>query len=121
MRAVRNTSLVTTLLFVPVTAAMAHAHLKSATPPAGAVVQTAPSEVVIDFTEALEPKFSSIEVSDSAGTPVDKHDAHTAPGNANRLIVDLQQLPPGIYTVKWHATATDTHKTSGTYKFTVRP
>jgi methionine-rich copper-binding protein CopC len=121
MRAINDIALVTTLLLLPVAAAIAHAHLKSAVPPVGGVVEIAPSEIDINFTEALEPRFSSIEVSDSAGARVDNQDPHSAPDDANRFIVSLKPLQPGTYTVKWHATATDTHKTSGTYKFTVRP
>jgi len=30
-------------------------------------------------------------------------------------------LPPGIYTVIWHVTSIDTHKTEGRYQFTVGP
>jgi copper resistance protein C len=33
--------------------------------------------------------------------------------------VTLPKLPPGTYTVNWHVTSVDTHKTEGNYTFTV--
>ena len=34
-------------------------------------------------------------------------------------IVELPRLSPGTYTVIWHVTSVDTHKTEGNFKFTV--
>lgn len=102
-------------------AAWAHAHLKTATPAPGSTVQASPDAVTIDFTEGVEPRFSGIEVQDAAGRRVEKGAAATAPSDNKRFSVGLQPLPPGLYTVSWHATAVDTHKTDGTFQFTVKP
>ena len=102
-------------------AAQAHAHLRTAAPAVGGTVQASPPEVAITFTEGVEPRFSTIEVQDAAGRRVDRNDAHTAPADAEDLVVGVPQLVPGTYTVVWHATAVDTHKTEGTFQFTVRP
>ena len=101
--------------------AWAHAHLKTATPAPDSTVQAAPEAVTIGFTEGVEPRFSSIEVQDAAGRRVDKGAAGTSPSDNKQLSVGLQPLQPGTYTVTWHATAVDTHKTDGTFQFTVRP
>lgn len=101
--------------------ALAHAFLKSATPPVGSTVQAAPTNVVIDYTEGVEPKFSTVEVQDAAGARVDFGDVQTEAGNNERLTVGLKPLKPGTYKVAWHVTSTDTHKTEGTYTFTVNP
>ena len=101
--------------------AFAHAYLKTAVPPKNGTVRSAPTEVVIDYTEGVEPKYSTIEVQDSTGARVDTGDVHGATGNDKRLIVGLKPLSPGKYKVIWHATSTDTHKTQGTYRFTVTP
>jgi copper resistance protein C len=82
-------------------------------------MQTAPSEVAIEFTEGVEPKFSAIEVHDSQGTRVDNGDAHAALDNTKRLAVSLKPLQPGTYNVTWRITSTDTHKTKGSYIFKV--
>jgi len=102
-------------------AAFAHAELKTAVPPKNGTVRSPPSEVIIDYTESVEPKYSSIEVQDSTGARVDTGDIHGVAGNNKRLIVSLKPLSPGTYKVIWHATSTDTHKTQGTYRFTVAP
>jgi methionine-rich copper-binding protein CopC len=68
-------------------------------PAADATVQTAPSEVAIEFTEGVEPKFSAIEVHDSQGMRVDNGDTHAALDNTKRLAVSLKPLQPGTYNV----------------------
>ncbi len=98
----------------------AHAHLVTATPAAGATT-AAPTEVAISYTEGLEPKFSTIEVTSATGARVDKADLHIVGGNAKNVAVSLQPLPPGTYKVEWHATSVDTHKTEGSFSFTVAP
>ncbi len=102
--------------------AFAHADLASADPAAGATVKTAPTEVSITFTEEVEPKFSTIQVLDAGGKRVDEGAAHTAPDNEKLLSIGLEPLAPGTYKVIWHATAADdSHKTKGSYEFTVKP
>jgi copper resistance protein C len=101
--------------------ALAHAFLDTADPAVGATVKVAPATVTIMFTEALEPRFSSLSVEDEAGQRVDLGDAHTAPDDAMRFSVGLKPLKPGSYKVLWRATSVDTHKTSGSYGFTLAP
>ncbi len=101
--------------------AMAHAHLAGATPQPNGTVKTGPQAVTLDFTEDLEGKLSSIAVTDSTGARVDDADCRLDPKDARRMVVDLKPLQPGTYTVTWTATATDTHKTHGSFAFTVAP
>jgi methionine-rich copper-binding protein CopC len=101
--------------------ALAHAQLRSAAPPVGSTVHAAPGDVEIVFSEGVEPRFSAIVVQDETGKRVDKGDVHTLPGDDKRLAVGLGPLPPGTYKVIWHATAVDTHKTEGSFTFTVAP
>ncbi len=101
--------------------AWAHAHLKTAIPAPDSTVPTPPAAVTINFTEGVEPKFSSIEVQDSAGHPVNSGAAATSPTDNKQFSVGLQPLQPGTYKVVWHATAVDTHKTEGTFQFMVKP
>lgn len=106
-------------LAVPTAAAFAHAHLRTAVPAPGATVHTAPAELVIDYSEAVEPHFCTVTVTGPDGRRVDTGAVHTAPGNAHELVVPLKPLSPGQYKVEWHATSVDTHKTHGDYTFTV--
>ncbi len=100
--------------------ASAHAVLKTAVPAVGGTVPAAPDQVVIEFTEGIEPRFSSITVQDAAGAPVQAGDAHLQ-GSDTRLAIGLKPLPAGSYKVVWHATAVDTHRTEGSFTFTVKP
>ncbi len=100
-------------------AASAHAFLKNATPSVGSTVATPPKQLVIDYTEGVEPKFSSVTVVNAAGARMDNGPLKTAPGNDAELVVPLKPLSAGTYKVTWHVTSTDTHKTEGSYTFTV--
>lgn len=84
-------------------------------------VAAAPNEVVLTFSEAVEPRFSTIAVQDAAGVRIDAGEPHLVNGDGKRLAVPLKAPPPGTYTVIWHATSVDTHRTEGTFRFTVKP
>jgi len=99
--------------------AFAHAFLERASPSVGSEVPTSPPELSITFTEGVEPLFSTIELHDASGVAVSAGKPHVAPNNNRRLTIDLPKLSPGTYTVIWHATSVDTHKTEGSYQFTV--
>ncbi len=44
------------------------------------------------------------------------------PADNSVLIVKVgKTLPPGVYTVTWHAVSVDTHHTQGDFQFTVKP
>ena len=87
----------------------------------GATVAAAPIAVTLTFTEGLEPRFSSIAVEDAAGQRVDLGDAHLVQDDQTRFAVGLKPLAPGRYKVQWRATSVDTHKTNGSFSFTVAP
>jgi methionine-rich copper-binding protein CopC len=101
--------------------ALAHAHLDRASPASGSTVDSAPKEVTIWFTEALEPKFSTIEVRDAKGAAMQAGPATLAPGNTAQLRVPLKPLPPGTYKVIWRVLSVDTHRSQGDFSFRVGP
>ena len=107
----------TTLLAVVAnTAAQAHAFLDHAEPRVGSTVQTAPREVVLYYTQNLEPAFSSVEVSDASGARVDLGKPKIS---ASTMRVGLKQLPPGTYRIRWQVLSVDTHTTEGSFTFHV--
>ena len=99
--------------------AFAHAQLKRATPEVGGIISTAPSEVVVNFSEPLEAAFSSIVVRDAVGKRVDKADMHIDPADRMTMHVSLEPLARGIYIVVWRAQTADTHRTEGAFIFRV--
>ena len=96
----------------------AHTELVSATPAANSTV-TAPQNVTIKFSGALEAKFSKITVVDASGKPVNK-EASAVGADTKSMTVALPVLSPGLYTVQWVAVSTDSHRSQGSYKFTVK-
>jgi methionine-rich copper-binding protein CopC len=102
-------------------AADAHAFLRHAVPLVGSNIPTAPPVLTLDYTEGVEPRFCQVVVHDAQGQQVDKGDLHAAPSDEKRLLLGLQPLKQGTYTVEWHVTSVDTHHTEGTFTFTVQP
>jgi copper resistance protein C len=98
----------------------AHAMLERASPLVGSEVPAPPHEITLTFTESVEPLFSTIELRDAHGTAVATGRPRTQPQNNRRLVVELPTLASGTYTVTWHATSVDTHKTEGSYQFIVK-
>ena len=114
----RLAALLMLMMAAAATPAAAHAFLERAVPPVGSELATPPGQIVLTFTEGVEPLFSSIEVRDAHGSvPTGK--PRLPPDNARQLVIDLPSLPGGEYTVIWHATSVDTHRTEGSYRFTV--
>lgn len=109
--------LVSTCSFLS-THALAHAFLDGAMPRVGSESSTSPAQVVLHFTQGVEPDFSRIEVRDASGASVAAGAPH-ADGDPTHFAVPVKKLGAGIYTVIWHVTAVDTHKTQGTFHFTV--
>jgi copper resistance protein C len=102
------------------TAAFAHAQLKKATPAVGGTVASA-SEIRLEFSEGVEPRFSGVTLTGAGGASVPLGQAKVEAGDQKVLIVPIAKpLAPGAYTVHWHAVSVDTHHTQGTFGFTVK-
>jgi copper resistance protein C len=101
-------------------AAFAHAMLERASPAAGSVVSGSPPAIVLTFSEPVEPRFSSVAVTDGSGTRMDLGKP-AIQGDKRTLFVELKPLRPGAYAVAWHVTSVDMHKMQGHFSFTVKP
>jgi copper resistance protein C len=100
-------------------AAWAHAFLDHASPAVGSSVPASPANVTLWFTQDLEPAFSSVTVTNEAGTRVDLDNVQIPQGSPAELRIGLKSLPPGTYLVSWHVVSVDTHPTEGTFTFEV--
>ena len=109
-------AVVTPLLTSP---AFAHAFLDRSDPPVGSQVASPPRQISLHFTEGVEPLFCSVEIRDAQGVVVPVTKPHIAPGDDRTLLVAVPELHTGRYTVTWHATSVDTHKTDGHFEFSV--
>ncbi len=102
--------------------ALAHARLNHAVPAVGSRVSGGPSELELSFSEGVAAGFSGVEIASAEGGAVAAGKATLDPDKPNVLHVRLgQALKPGVYVVRWHVVSVDTHRTSGSYKFTVEP
>ncbi len=119
-RAMRNTLLTfSASLAFATSAAFAHAHLESSTPPVGGTVSS-PSEIRLVFSEGVEPKVTGLTLTGPSGAAA-LGAPSVEPGHQEVLIVPVKgTLAPGAYTVKWRAVSVDTHHTQGTFEFTVK-
>ncbi len=101
--------------------ALAHAQLVRAEPPPGMRLDRAPGRVRVWFSEALEPGFSSVQVLDASGKPVDNGDSQVTPDDPTSMVVSLPpNLPDGAYTVSWKTlSAVDGHAIRGLFTFGV--
>ena len=101
------------------TAAFSHAFLDHATPGVGMTVSGSPSELTLSFTQGVVVAFSSVTISGASGAvPASK--PVNDPSNQQIIHVRLgHALKPGSYTVTWHVLSVDTHRTAGSYRFTV--
>ena len=97
-------------------AALAHAFLDHATPLVGSTVASPPHEVVLTFTQSLEPAFSSVTVTNDSGANVGQGKAQIS---GNTMRIGLKAQGAGTYRVHWHALSVDTHTTEGTFTFHV--
>jgi len=103
-----------------VTPVSAHGLLLRSNPEANAVLQQAPAQVELFFSEPAEQELSSIAVYDSNNLIVDAGDVRVDPADPKRMTVSLRSLPDGVYTVTWKVVSTiDGHQTIGTYPFAV--
>jgi methionine-rich copper-binding protein CopC len=110
-------ALAATLAFGLAVQAQAHAKLVEASPAVNATV-AGPTQISLKFSEKLQPKFSGFEVS-KGGARVAMAST-VAKDRLTMTAASAKPLAPGAYKVSWRAVTADTHRTQGTYAFTVR-
>jgi methionine-rich copper-binding protein CopC len=104
------------LLLLSSSPARAHAYLDHASPRVGATVASSPGQVVLYFSQKLEPKFSKAEVRNAAGARVDQGSSVSG----SMITVGVQGLAAGTYRVTWKVLSVDTHTTQGSFSFSFR-
>jgi methionine-rich copper-binding protein CopC len=101
--------------------AAAHAFLVRSDPAVGSRLAQIPAALTLYYTEGVEPAFCTVTVTAPSGAAVQTGRPQPVPGQAAELSVPLHITVPGTYHVSWHATSVDTHKTQGTFTFTIAP
>jgi copper transport protein len=102
-------------------AAWAHAALLQTTPVASRVVNTPPTQVSLRYSEAVEPRFAIISVTNAAGDKQTTGSPRRSPANPDTLVVPLKKLSEGWYLVYWRVISVDGHPVRGAFTFAVGP
>ncbi|MEY9965571.1 copper transport protein [Streptacidiphilus sp. MAP12-16] len=106
------------LMLAGATGASAHAALLSTDPAQGSVVQAAPTQVTLHFSEQVTLESDAVRVFDPSGKRVDTGSSGHAGNDDSTARVQLgTALAQGTYTVAWRAISADTHPVSGAYTF----
>ncbi|MGW5608269.1 copper resistance protein CopC [Streptomyces sp. NPDC003753] len=105
-------------LFTGAAPASAHAALLGSDPAQGVVVDKAPTQVTLTFSEQVAFSDSSLRVLDPRGQRVDTG----KPTNLSGTTYGVQLrpgLPGGTYTVTYQVVSADSHPVSGAFTFSV--
>jgi len=98
----------------------AHGQLDSSSPAPSAVLETAPSEISLDFNEPVTPVARSIEIYNQDGQRIVLGEALLSPDDPSVLIAgDVPDIPDGLYVVAWRAVSNDGHAIEGAYSFQI--
>ncbi|WP_030188963.1 copper resistance CopC/CopD family protein [Streptomyces violaceorubidus] len=98
--------------------AAAHAALTGSDPREGAVVDRAPAQVSLTFSESVSMDDDSLRVLDPKGKRVD--DGKPSGTGGTTYSVKLHAgLPDGTYTVTYQVVSADSHPVAGAYTFSV--
>ena len=101
--------------------AFAHAALLSTAPSASVILNEAPTQVALVYSEAVEPRFAIVSVTDPAANPQTAGAPHRSAANADELDVPLKHLRQGWYLVVWRVISVDGHPVRGAFTFAVGP
>ncbi|WP_117667066.1 copper resistance CopC family protein [Micromonospora sp. MW-13] len=104
------------VLGVP-TPAQAHNSLRSADPARDATLNVAPTEIALEFTERLNPTFTTIVVTDAGNQRVGTGAPVVA--ETRGTVTLTAPLGNGTYTVAYRVVSADGHPVQGSYAFAV--
>ncbi len=96
----------------------AHAALTGSDPQQGAVVDEAPTQVSLTFSEQVAMSDGSVRVLDPKGKQVDTGKTSGLGGNTYAVTLHAG-LPDGTFTVTYQVVSADSHPVSGAFTFSV--
>lgn len=97
----------------------AHADLVETAPGNQVVLDQSPPEILLTFSEAIDPVEPGVRVVDADGNEIDLGSADQSRGsNTLGVVVDVE-LADGTYVVAWQALSADSHNIRGAFTFSV--
>jgi copper transport protein len=97
---------------------LVHAELLRTDPAADVVLEAAPGEVRLYFSEEVRPAPDPVVVVDPQGRRVDSG-AGVSPDDRTQLRASVADGGPGTYVVRWRALSEDGHVIEGGYNYSV--
>ena len=98
--------------------AFAHAALLRTTPSASVTLNKPPKELRLTYSEAVEPRFATVSVTDPQASQETDGRPVRAEADPNTLVTPLKpDLPQGWYLVYWRVISADGHPVKGAFTF----
>ncbi|MFE6282892.1 copper resistance CopC/CopD family protein [Streptomyces sp. NPDC057877] len=106
------------VLFASAAPASAHAALTGSDPRQGSVVEKAPAQIALTFSEPVSLSDDSLRVLGPKGERADSGEAGGIGGTTYSVRL-LPGLPDGTYTVAYQVVSADSHPVSGAFTFSI--
>jgi methionine-rich copper-binding protein CopC len=97
-----------------------HLHLTASVPASDTTVATAPSQILLTFSDKPEAALTRLQLFTSDSTAVETGKATATKDSLTLAIPVTGKLSDGAYTVRWRAAGRDGHPATGTFGFTVK-
>jgi copper transport protein len=91
------------------------------TPVPSSVVNRAPPVVLLTYSEAVEPRFAIVSVTNADGRQQIAGSPRRSATDPSTLVVPLNRLLQGWYLVYWRVVSVDGHPVRGAFTFAVGP
>ena len=102
----------------PASPAHAHATLESSVPAGSSVLDTAPTDIILDFDESVTAEAGGIRLIDASGAEIALGQPEQG-DDATILITPVPEIPDGAYVVAWQVVSQDGHPAAGAFTFQV--
>jgi copper transport protein len=102
-------------------AAWAHAALVRTVPTASVVLNRPPPVVQLTYSEAVEPRFAAVSVTNAAGNSQTAGAPRRSASDPKTLVVPLRHVAQGWYLAYWRVISVDGHPVRGAFTFAVGP
>jgi copper transport protein len=102
--------------------AFAHAALLHTVPQASVTVNHPPKQVSMTFSEAVEPRFATVSVTDPQANQQTSGAPRRSATDPDTLVTPLKtNMAQGWYLVYWRVISADGHPVKGAFLFSIGP